>query len=138
MSDGDIAWDGDFFNIVSIDSRGIRVIDHTQLDTISVFRSAAQVPRAITRMQNLARATRTGGSCRKSFEYSDRRVYCFAMSPASFSFLALSYMYAFSFAGPDIANENSGNIMHALRHFKHWCNCWKHYPDIKLREGRLW
>ncbi|GAQ80792.1 hypothetical protein KFL_000620260 [Klebsormidium nitens] len=60
MSDGDIAWDSDFFNIISIDSRGIRVIDHTQLDTLSVFRSAAQVPRAITRMQNLVRATRTG------------------------------------------------------------------------------
>lgn len=65
MSDGDIVWDGDFYNFVSVDSRGIRTVDHSQLDTINVFRVAAHVPRAITRMRGLVRETEAKGGLKE-------------------------------------------------------------------------
>lgn len=61
MADSDIVWDGEFSEIMAINSKGIRVIDHSKLDTLSVFRSAAHVPRAILRMRNLVRLSKSGG-----------------------------------------------------------------------------
>eukprot|EP00271_Cylindrocystis_brebissonii_P019673 TRINITY_DN6128_c0_g1_i1.p1 TRINITY_DN6128_c0_g1~~TRINITY_DN6128_c0_g1_i1.p1 ORF type:complete len:548 (-),score=103.50 TRINITY_DN6128_c0_g1_i1:1362-2897(-) len=50
VHDGDVVWDGDFHDFVTVDEHGHRVLDHTRLDMIKHFKSSAYVSTAISRM----------------------------------------------------------------------------------------
>lgn len=42
MHDGDVVWDGDYEDFISLNSKGHRVLDHSKIDTLRPFKVGTQ------------------------------------------------------------------------------------------------